>query len=791
MVATTQRESVRDAPLTPPLARCHTDGALKVRSCNGTALCHTFTMIFMRVFMCSIWFVGAFSLEADVVVLRAVRGRDARLPCGQGKVFLDGPDSYVLWLKNDRDFLYRFPNENSGSRSLNQDRIFGTSCESGSCHDDTSLLLKRVSDQDAGIYRCRVHYQASPSQDYVIDVRLVESPGMPRVYSNSGVLIKQGYVGPLSLGSDLTLVCEVDDEQPDTLVYWRRNGVVIERAHEARPGVLRAEVLVRNATRSELDAHYECLAQNADVTEALTASVVIRMYCKFQCFFSWQLNFSNVLKRHDDTSVLALVKKLFLYESSACKNTLHDHSEELKTIVPPISVEIRLNHNFNFEAGQPRVVDCVVVGCVPPPSITWHLGDNLLRPSVHKELHDGNYTVSSLTLAPSLRDNKRKLVCRAHNSHLPDEVFEDDVTLNVGYRPLCLTSREETVGAVQREAETLTCIVEASPEPIQFSWTFADSKTLYTSVKKVPGHHHRYSSTLTWLPRDGDFGLLYCRATNSFGEQKKPCTYSITSGGPPQSPDCSILRSYPHTVRVECQKGWDGGRPQIIHLELFGSEGGLLHNVSNSAGHFHLSDMEEDNNLTAILYASNNRGRSSSKTMYLQAASTLNASAITEHPTVTLKGQWLQALAGLLTIIVIIAIVGVCLRMRCKHEDSESPDLVLRSDGVFHREPDFEREERLLRTTNITVNQLAACQNATDLNGNECPWDILIRTAFHDLPQGVYTEEQLFSHFTRARNGILQQYASSPVPSCRVLVGCGSRLPPQDTCPASQHSYFV
>ncbi|XP_013147426.1 PREDICTED: neural cell adhesion molecule 1-B-like [Papilio polytes] len=647
-------------------------------------------MMFLRVLIYTVCFVGAFCLEADVVVLRAVRGRDARLPCGQGKVFLDGLDSYVLWLKNDRDFLYRFPNENSGSRSMNRDHIFGTSCESGTCHDDTSLLLKRVSDQDAGIYRCRVHYQASPSQDYVIDVRLVESPGMPRVYSDSGIPIKQGYYGPLSLGSDLTLICEVDDEQPDTLVYWRRNGVVIERAHEARPGVLRAEVVVRNATRSELDAHYECLAQNADVTEPLTASVVIRMY------------------------------------------------------LPPISVEIRLNHNFNFEAGQPRVVDCVVVGCVPPPSVTWHLGDNLLRPSVHKELHDGNYTVSSLTLAPSLRDNEHKLECRAHNSHLPDELFKDEVTLNVGYRPLCLTSREETVGAIQRQAETLTCVVEASPEPLQFSWTFTDSKILYTSVKKVPGHHHRYSSTLTWLPQDGDFGLLYCRATNSFGEQKKPCTYSITAGGPPQSPDCGIQRSYPHTVRVECQKGWDGGRPQIIHLELFGSDGRLLHNVSNAAGHFHLSDVEEDNNLTAILYSTNIRGRSLSLSMYLQAASTLNASAITEQPSVTLKGQWLQALAGMLIMIVVVGVVALCLRMRSKHQDSESPEVVLRTDGIFHREPDFEREERLLRTTNITVNQLAACQN---------------------------------------------QYASSPVP-CRVVVGCGSRLT-QDSCPTSQHSYFV
>lgn len=47
-------------------------------------------------------------------------------------------------------------------------------------------------------------------------------------------------------------------------------------------------------------------------------------------------------------------------------------------------MEIRLNNNVDFEAGQPRVVDCVVVGCVPPPSITWHLGETLLRPTVHK-----------------------------------------------------------------------------------------------------------------------------------------------------------------------------------------------------------------------------------------------------------------------------------------------------------------------------------------------------------------------------------------------------------------------
>lgn len=50
-------------------------------------------------------------------------------------------------------------------------------------------------------------------------------------------------------------------------------------------------------------------------------------------------------------------------------------------------------------------------------------------------------------------------------------------------RPICLTNREETVGAVLHETETVTCVVEASPKPLQFSWTFSDSRTLYTSVK--------------------------------------------------------------------------------------------------------------------------------------------------------------------------------------------------------------------------------------------------------------------------------------------------------------------
>ncbi|XP_059055343.1 carcinoembryonic antigen-related cell adhesion molecule 5-like [Achroia grisella] len=643
-----------------------------------------------------IWCFGiqwVLTMEAEVVVLRAVRGLDARLPCGQGKVFLDGPESYIIWLKNDRDLLYRFPNDETERRSVNYGNFFSSSCDGGLCNDETSLLLKHVSDQDSGIYRCKVHYQGSPSIDYVIDVRLVDSPGAPKIYNEDGKEIKKAYVGPLHLGADLTLICEVNDEQPDTLVYWRRNGVVIERAHTARPGVLCAEVHVMNITRDELDAHYECLAQNADVTDPLSASVVVKMY------------------------------------------------------LPPLKVEIRLNNNYDFEASQPRVVDCVVVGCVPPPSVTWHLGETLLRPSIHKELHDGNYTVSSLTLAPALRDSKQELVCRAHNSHLQNAVFEDKVTLNVGYRPICLTRREETIGAMPRNAETVTCVVEASPEPLQFSWTFADSRTLYTSIKKVPGHTHRYSSTLTWLPREGDMGLLLCRATNAFGEQKRPCSYTITQGGPPESPECSILRSFPDTLGVQCKKGWDGGRSQIVHLELLSSDGVLLRNVSDPTGHFHLPDVEDDLNMTAVVYSSSSRGRSEPKTLYLQSITPLSNSAILEESSSSSWAQWLEALGGSAAVGAVVVAAVVCIRtFRARKENPDyNPDLVPRSDGSFYREPDFSRDDRMMSTTNITVNQLASCQN----------------------------------------------YTATPVPSCRLLVGCG-HTSTQEISPSNQlNSFYV
>ncbi|CAH2985192.1 unnamed protein product [Chilo suppressalis] len=588
----------------------------------------------------------------DVRSLRAVRNYDARLPCGFGKIFLDGPDAYVLWLKDDEKFLYRFPNEDTWQKTLNPNNIYGTSCVGSHCYDDTSLFLPQVTDKDEGKYRCRVHYQGSSSVDYVIDLKIVDPTGVPRVYNEKGEQITTPYIGPLTLGSNITLVCEVVVSQAPTTVLWYRNGIVVKRVSTDTPGILREHVVISEARRDELDAQYQCTASNADVTEPFSATVVVKMY------------------------------------------------------LPPLKVEIRLNNNFDFEVGQPRVVDCVVIGCVPTPTINWYLGGTLVKSTAHKELHDGNYTVSSLTLTASIQDNLRQLSCRVHNAYL-QTIYEDNVTLHVGYRPRCTFTKEQTVGIVNGEAETIMCLVESAPAPVQFTWVFPDSRILYTSATRVNGRKNQYCSSLTWIPQNEDLGLLYCRAVNMYGEQRLPCVYSLTLGGTPQPPNCDVEGS-DDKKKIVCQKGWDGGRTQTVHLEVLTLDGVVVHNTTDPCGNFSIPAM--DQNVTATVYSSNVRGKSAESTIDLNSVISADSTPASNSKAGFSWGSFVfvTSSAGA----VLAACIGFCLccRLLWRKPGSTVEMDRQRGDGLFHREPDVTRDERPASTT-INVHQHATCQN--------------------------------------------------------------------------------
>ncbi|KAL0851765.1 hypothetical protein ABMA28_000077 [Loxostege sticticalis] len=575
-------------------------------------------------------FISCIMSSATERTLRAVRNYDARLPCGQGKIFLDGPDAYVLWVKDDEKFLYRFPNEDTVAKSLNPNNIYGTSCvDTDHCYDDTSLLLPKVGDNDAGKYRCRVHYQGSSSVDYVVNLQIVEATGTPKLFDERGEQIVTPYVGPLTLGSNLSMICEVVISEPPTTVVWLRNGVTVRRIVSDKPGILRERVDIVEASRDELDAHYQCTASNADVTDAMAASVVVKMY------------------------------------------------------LPPLKVEIRLNNNLNFEVGQPRVVDCVVVGCVPTPTINWYIGGTLLKASAHKELHDGNYTVSSLTFTASKRDNKKWLSCRVHNAYLPT-IYEDNVTLNVGHRPTCITADIRMVGITPGEEEEISCAVKSSEPPRQFKWTFPDQRSIFTSPTLVPGLTNTYTTTLTWVPTNSDIGRLECSTENEFGEQKELCLYNLVLSGAPTAPICRQVELPPsEDIQISCEPGWDGGSPQSFHLEVRNSLGEIVHRDANTSGNFTLpTDVSTTDNLTVTTFAQNSRGKSTEQSMPLRSTATYY-----QNDRRTTFWEQVLILSTVTGFAVISAAAGIYTIISRRRDQRRN-----RLEGLFHREPDFAQE---------------------------------------------------------------------------------------------------
>ncbi|KAL4717732.1 hypothetical protein ACJJTC_000881 [Scirpophaga incertulas] len=456
--------------------------------------------------------------DPPVRVFRAVRNFKAYLPCAPGKIFLDGPEAYVVWLKDDAEVIHRFPNENSLQTYLDPNNLLGNSCPEKKCHDGTSLFLPEVAEKDAGQYRCRVHYQNLSSVDYVIDLRVVEASDLPKIYTANHTLITS-YIGPLDLGSNVTLLCEVVVIEPPTTLIWLRDNTIIARVSTTKPGILQERIHLIDIKRDEYKRRYQCTSSNSDVTEPFVASVVIEMH------------------------------------------------------LPPLSVEIRLNNKYEFEVDQPRVVDCVVTGCVPMPTVDWYLDNTLLKPTLHKEIHDGNYTVSSLTLtaAPSYI-NKHKLTCQVHNDNT--STYTDNVPIYIGFRPRCVRNTKKVLNVVEGEAETVTCMYKAAPGPIHFSWVFPDSRIINTYGEKVLHQRNIFSTTLTWKPREGDIGILYCRAVNSFGVETEPCSYELSQSSKPESPNC-VVNEFTNSSDF-CGKGDDLKKPAEDKSHIYAFVGFII-----------------------------------------------------------------------------------------------------------------------------------------------------------------------------------------------------------------------
>ena len=81
------------------------------------------------------------------------------------------------------------------------------------------------------------------------------------------------------------------------------------------------------------------------------------------------------------------------------------------------------------------------------------------------------------------------------------------------------------------ELVDIVCRVEANPSEVQFRWTFNNSAELIR-VPNVRAVSEGSRSTLSYTPQTSmDYGTLLCSASNTVGEQRKPCVFHIILAG--------------------------------------------------------------------------------------------------------------------------------------------------------------------------------------------------------------------------------------------------------------------
>lgn len=608
--------------------------------------------------------------------LHALLKGQALLPCDitpeepGDSVFL------VVWYKDDLTPIYSYDvrGKHSGSPShwknldvVQQRAYFRTETE------PASLALSGVEERDAGHYRCRVDFKASPTRNTKVRLVVVVPPSKPTVVDSSGHRV-EGSTRPYEEGQSLELTCLVHGGRPAPTLSWWRGSQLLESTDTT------AELAPFGASGPR----------------------------------SRKLHIASLSRRH-------------LHEALHCQASNNNQSRPLSTSVSvdmrlrPLNTSILPTDGAPLSAHKPTHLVCQSVGSRPPAKITWLKDGKRLDNANQVETHDGNVSTSTLTFVPLQRDNNKTLKCRAENAHVhnatqedemklnvffpptlrlelgkginPNDIEEGDnvyfechvnsnppaykvvwkhngvpiqgntragvilitqnlayqriartqagnyscvasnvegdgtsniVALNVMYKPVCVEGQKRVYGVARQERAEILCQVAAYPPAESFRWSFNNtaettevSHTRYSiAPTHVPGRggSTHSGSTLSYTPAsDMDYGTVMCWASNRAGSQAEPCVFHVIAAGKPDTPfNCTLLNQTSSALGVECVAGFDGGQPQRFELEVYEGVDGrrLLANVSADAPSFTVTGLSPGLVLRMLVFGTNSKGRS-------------------------------------------------------------------------------------------------------------------------------------------------------------------------------------
>ncbi|XP_061930565.1 nephrin isoform X5 [Apis cerana] len=666
----------------------------------------------------------------------AVAGGIAQLPCDVEPPVPGDKLHLVIWYKEEADApIYSF--DTRGRSNLEQGKHWqDISLENRAffrySEHPAKLILEKVGESDAAVYRCRVDFKQSPTRNSKVNLTVIIPPEHLSILNEDGTSHIPYYIlGPYTEGASLNITCDATGGRPQPRVTWWQENALLDDTYETIEtkkvrNVLRLEKL----GREHLNTVLTCQASNNNMVAPISSSVTLDMNLK------------------------------------------------------PLWVRMQ-GKNRPFSAGTIYEITCEVVGARPTPKITWSKGSTMLRDARQTISPDNNVTISVLTFVPSIEDAGKFLSCHGSVQNIPDSEMKDEwkldiyhepvVTLELGsnlnlsairegidvyfecniksnpwvykvswrhnrnplyhnqatgtiisnqslvlqsvtrsragiytcigsnqegdgesnplnldikFAPICHHGQVKVFGVARQETAKIPCELEANPAEVTFMWKF--NNTMETiDIPQAQVISERTRSTASYTPMtELDYGTLLCWGTNEQGTQLEPCVYHIVPAGHPDTPrNCSLLNQTIDSLYVECIEGFDGGLPQKFTIQVDRDSGTgstsskpstTVYNQTSKVPSFSVGNLEPGTTYDVYIYASNSKGRSESVHF---RATTLNLperrTALT--PKILslsgpLFGMVVGSTAGVLLVGFVITL-AVKLRLRARsQEDKDSHD---------------------------------------------------------------------------------------------------------------------